>query len=66
VIAITVAGSKRGVGKTTLTENPGAVLADRGLRVVSIEVDVRPSLSKYFLLRATGLTQLFVRSSERG
>ena len=60
---------KGGVGKTTLTANLGALLADMGLRVLLIDADVQPSLSKYFPLAvakpAAGLTEVIVRARSR-
>ena len=65
MIKFTVTSTKGGVGKTTLTANLGALLADMGLRVLLIDADVQPSLSKYFPLATTkpaaGLTELIVR-----
>ncbi len=64
MIKFTVTSTKGGVGKTTLTANLGALLADMGLRVLLIDADVQPSLSKYFALAAhpaAGLTELIVR-----
>jgi len=65
VIRITILSTKGGVGKTTLTANLGALLSDMGLRVLLIDADVQPSLSKYFPLSgvqpAAGLTELIVR-----
>ena len=65
MIKFTVTSTKGGVGKTTLTANLGALLADMGLRVLLIDADVQPSLSKYFPLatakRAAGLTEVIVR-----
>jgi chromosome partitioning related protein ParA len=65
VIKFTITSTKGGVGKTTLTANLGALLADLGLRVLLIDADVQPSLSKYFPLAAAkpsaGLTQVIVR-----
>ena len=65
MIRITVTSTKGGVGKTTLTANLGALLADMGLRVLLIDADVQPSLSKYFPLAmstpSAGLTELIVR-----
>ena len=65
MIKFTVTSTKGGVGKTTLTANLGALLADMGLRVLLIDADVQPSLSKYFPLASTqpaaGLTEMIVR-----
>ncbi len=47
VVKFTVISTKSGVGKTTLTANLGALLADIGLRVLMIDADVQPSLSKF-------------------
>lgn len=65
MIKFTVISTKGGVGKTTLTANLGALLADMGLRVLMIDADVQPSLSKFYPLRepkpAAGLTEIIVR-----
>ena len=65
MIKFTVTSTKGGVGKTTLTANLGALLADLGLRVLLVDADVQPSLSKYFPLAAqqpgAGLTEAIVR-----
>ena len=67
MIKFTVTSTKGGVGKTTLTANLGALLADMGLRVLLIDADVQPSLSKYFPLAVTkpaaGLTEVIVRGA---
>ena len=52
MITFAIISTKGGVGKTTLTANLGALLADLGLRVLLIDADVQPSLSKYFPLAA--------------
>ena len=67
MIKITIVSTKGGVGKTTLAANLGALLADMGMRVLLIDADVQPSLSKYFALAtpvpAAGLTELIVRGA---
>jgi chromosome partitioning related protein ParA len=62
MIVFSIISTKGGVGKTTLTANLGALLADFGLHVLMIDADYQPSLSRYFELshRApSGLTALF-------
>jgi len=70
MIKFTVTSTKGGVGKTTLTANLGALLADMGLRVLLIDADVQPSLSKYFPLAVAkplaGLTEVIVRGAVSG
>ena len=65
MIKFTIISTKGGVGKTTLTANLGGLLADIGLRVLLIDADVQPSLSKYYPLSgskpAAGLTEVIVR-----
>jgi len=67
MIKFTVTSTKGGVGKTTLTANLGALLADMGLRVLLIDADVQPSLSKYFPLAvakpSAGLSEVIVRGT---
>lgn len=48
MIKIAVVSTKGGVGKTTLTANLGGILADMGFRVLLIDADVQPSLSRFF------------------
>ena len=50
---IAVVSTKGGVGKTTLTANLSALSADLGFRVLMMDADVQPSLSKYFPLHKT-------------
>jgi chromosome partitioning related protein ParA len=52
MIVISVISTKGGVGKTTLSANLGSILADFGYRVLLIDADIQPSLSKYFPLAA--------------
>lgn len=65
MIKFTVISTKGGVGKTTLTANLGALFADMGLRVLMIDADVQPSLSKFYPLKdsepSAGLTEMIVR-----
>lgn len=61
MIVYSVVSTKGGVGKTTLNANLGALLADLGMRVLLIDADVQPSLSRYFPIGRTaphGLTQM--------
>lgn len=65
MLKLTVISTKGGVGKTTLTANLGALLADLGQRVLMIDADVQPSLSKYYPIprgqQRAGLTQVILR-----
>jgi chromosome partitioning related protein ParA len=47
---IAIVSSKGGVGKTTTTVNLGGILAAFGMKVLLIDADVQPSLSKSFEL----------------
>lgn len=53
MIVIGVISTKGGVGKTTIVANLGACLAHMGFRVLMIDSDVQPSLSKYFPISKT-------------
>lgn len=55
---IAIANTKGGSGKTTLTANLGAYLADNGWKVLLIDADIQPTLSNYFPMEANecGLT----------
>ena len=50
---ISVVSTKGGTGKTTLTANLSALLADLGFRVLMVDADVQPSLSKFYPLSQT-------------
>lgn len=66
MIVISVISTKGGVGKTTIAANLSACLAHMGFRVLMIDGDVQPSLSKYFPvshLAKNGLSQV-IRSGE--
>jgi chromosome partitioning related protein ParA len=47
---VSVISTKGGVGKTTVTANLGALLADAGLRVLLLDLDSQPTLSSYYPL----------------
>jgi len=53
---ISIISTKGGVGKTTTAANLGGFLADAGLRVLLLDLDVQPTLSSYYELayRASG------------
>lgn len=51
MIKFSLLSTKGGVGKTTLAANLGALMADMGLRVLLIDADVQPSLSKYYEIK---------------
>lgn len=60
---VSIVSTKGGVGKTTLAANMSALLADFGFRVLMIDADVQPSLSKYFPLSYTapnGIVELML------
>ncbi|MGT2433384.1 ParA family protein [Cupriavidus basilensis] len=48
MIKFCMLSTKGGVGKTTLAASLGGLLADMGLRVLLIDADIQPSLSKYY------------------
>jgi len=50
MLVISVISTKGGEGKTTLTANIGGFLADAGLRVLLIDLDIQPTLSSYYKL----------------
>lgn len=47
---IAIISTKGGVGKTTVAANLGGFIADAGLRVLLIDLDVQPTLSSYYEL----------------
>ena len=63
---LTVCSTKGGVGKTTLTANLGAIIANTEYRVLLIDADPQPSLSSYYAVDqspdSTGLTDLLTSS----
>lgn len=68
---ICIVSTKGGVGKTTLTANLGALLADLGQRVLLIDADPQPTLSSFFPLdpdhtAPAGLSHLMVSATIDG
>ncbi len=64
MIVITVVATKGGVGKTTLSANLSALMADVGVRVLLIDADVQPSLTRYYCISPRmdfGLTEIMKR-----
>jgi len=47
---IAIISTKGGVGKTTVAANLGGFIADAGLRVLLVDLDVQPTLSSYYEL----------------
>lgn len=47
---VSLISTKGGVGKTTTAANLGSFIADAGLRVLLLDLDVQPTLSSYFEL----------------
>lgn len=47
---LSVVSTKGGVGKTTIAANLGGFMADAGLRVLLIDLDIQPTLSSYYKL----------------
>ena len=48
MVILTVVSTKGGIGKTTVTANLSAILADMGFRVLMIDTDTQASLSKFY------------------
>lgn len=66
MFVLSVAATKGGVGKTTIAANLGGLLADIGFRVLLIDADVQPSLSRYFAISHQaehGLTKMVTSGS---
>ncbi|UDM06132.1 ParA family protein [Halomonas sp. NyZ770] len=47
---VSIISTKGGVGKTTVAANLGAFIADAGLRVLLLDLDMQPTLSSYYEL----------------
>lgn len=66
MFTLTVVATKGGVGKTTMAANLGGLLCDLGLRVLLIDADVQPSLTRYFKVSKqsqNGLTTLVINGA---
>ena len=50
MITFTVISTKGGQGKTTLAANLAALLADLGQRVLLVDADIQPSLSRHYAI----------------
>ncbi len=48
----TVISTKGGVGKSTTCAHLGGVLADAGLRVLLVDLDIQPTLSSYYQIQS--------------
>lgn len=59
MIVISIISTKGGVGKTTITANLGGFLADAGLRVLMIDLDIQPTLSSYYKLHSIALCGIY-------
>lgn len=64
---LAIISTKGGVGKTTTAANLGGFMADAGLRVLLVDLDVQPTLSSYFTLarRAEGGIYELLGSNEQ-
>jgi|GEM_PF-2974501 len=56
---LSLISTKGGVGKTTTAANLAALMADAGLRVLLIDLDVQPTLSSYFPLQSEAIGGIF-------
>lgn len=64
MLTLTVVATKGGVGKTTLCANLGGLLADLGYRVLLVDADIQPALSRHFQLSheaPNGLSDMIMR-----
>jgi len=53
MLVTSIVSTKGGVGKTTIAANLGAFVADAGLRVLLLDLDIQPTLSSYYILEST-------------
>lgn len=65
---VSIISTKGGVGKTTTAANLGGFVADAGLRVLLLDLDVQPTLSSYFALATrapAGIYELLAFNEQR-
>lgn len=65
---VSIVSTKGGVGKTTTAANLGGFVADVGLRVLLLDLDVQPTLSSYFPLTVrapAGVYELLAHNEQR-
>jgi chromosome partitioning related protein ParA len=65
---VSIISTKGGVGKTTTAANLGGFIADAGLRVLLLDLDVQPTLSAYFMLAArapAGIYEMLAFNEQR-
>ncbi|MCR6480969.1 ParA family protein [Variovorax sp. ZS18.2.2] len=66
MLTLTVVATKGGVGKTTLAANIGGLLRDLGFRVLLVDADVQPALTRYFKLASQapcGITHMVMSNN---
>ena len=66
MLTLTVVATKGGVGKTTVAANLGGLLCDLGHRVLLVDADLQPSLTRYFRIEhesPDGLTALVMNGA---
>lgn len=54
MLVASIISTKGGVGKTTVVANLGGFIAEAGLRVLLIDLDIQPTLSSYYRLQVAG------------
>lgn len=66
MLTLTVVATKGGAGRTTVAANLGGLLCDLGHRVLFVDADVQPSLTRYFKVTnklPSGLTSLVMNGA---
>ena len=68
MIVVSIVSAKGGVGRTTTAANLGGLAADAGLRVLLVDLDLQPTLSRYYPLRVrapSGVYELLAFADQR-